>query len=285
MSTDLATMTPRSRAASGDVSEKTMEVAHESREFKIFGKDGFTFYDFLDMVNPLQHIPIVGALYREWTGDQIDPGSRIAGGALFGGPIGLGAAIANVWIERESGKDMGEHVMASLFDGDEARDGKPENYRDQDRAEPDTRPPWSNAVIDGFRAAEAEADARLRPASQNVVSFSEQKRGRNAPPRSAGTPAGGGNAWHDDVLWAFRKAGEQADGAGDGHDWQTATTDAATKRLTGARAYGKNVPAAEGGWFTEVMLDALRKYNDSAMPAENTRIRSRKTVSMTREGP
>ena len=281
MSTDLATRR-RVRAASGDVSEKTMEVAHESREFKIFGKDGFTFYDFLDMVNPLQHIPIVGALYREWTGDQIDPGSRIAGGALFGGPIGLGAAIANVWIERESGKDMGEHVMASLFDGDEARDGKPENYRDQDRAEPDTRPPWSNAVIDGFRAADAEADARLRPASQHVVSFSEQKRGRNAPPRSAGTPAGGGNAWHDDVLWAFRKAGNKPTARAT----RLANRSPTRPRNANWRSRLRQECSRRGRRLVyRGQLDALQKYNDSAMPAENTRIRSRKTVSMTREGP
>lgn len=59
----------------------------------IFGEDGFTFGDIIDIVNPLQHIPIVNNIYRKITGDTIAPAMEIAGGALFGGPIG---AIASV---------------------------------------------------------------------------------------------------------------------------------------------------------------------------------------------
>ena len=47
-----------------------------------FGDDGFTFGDFLDIVNPLQHIPIVGTIYRAITGDTMEAGSEIAGGRL-----------------------------------------------------------------------------------------------------------------------------------------------------------------------------------------------------------
>ncbi len=65
-----------------------------SRGFHPFGEDGLTFGDVLDLINPLQHIPVIGALYRKITGDVIDPAIRIAGGALFGGPIG--AAVASV---------------------------------------------------------------------------------------------------------------------------------------------------------------------------------------------
>lgn len=56
--------------------------------FKPFGDDGLTFADIIDIVNPLQHIPIVSTFYRKLTGDAIDPAIRIAGGALFGGPLG-----------------------------------------------------------------------------------------------------------------------------------------------------------------------------------------------------
>jgi hypothetical protein len=55
---------------------------------RLFGDDGLTFRDVLDLVNPLQHIPVVGNLYRELTQDTIDPAVRVAGGALFGGPFG-----------------------------------------------------------------------------------------------------------------------------------------------------------------------------------------------------
>lgn len=84
----------------------------EEGGFNIFGDDGFTFSDFLDIINPLQHIPIVGTLYREMTGDELDPGSRVIGDTLFMGPVGTVAAIANVIVDDATGKDMGEHVMA-----------------------------------------------------------------------------------------------------------------------------------------------------------------------------
>ncbi|HEC90310.1 MAG TPA: hypothetical protein ENI55_01450, partial [Alphaproteobacteria bacterium] len=84
--------------------------------FQLFGKDGFTFGDFIDIINPLQHIPIVSTIYRQMTGDDLDPGSRIGGGALFGGPIGLVASLVNVLVDEATGKDVGEQVLA-LFDG------------------------------------------------------------------------------------------------------------------------------------------------------------------------
>ena len=65
---------------------------------KPFGDDGLTFGDVLDVVNPLQHIPVLGNLYRRATGDSIDPATRIAGGALFGGPFGAAFAAAAVVI-------------------------------------------------------------------------------------------------------------------------------------------------------------------------------------------
>lgn len=90
----------------------------------MFGEDGLTFWDLLDVINPLQHIPIVSTLYRAVTGDEIDPAARLAGGALFGGPVGLGAAVANVMLESATGKDAGEHVLA-FVDGDPAGSGAP----------------------------------------------------------------------------------------------------------------------------------------------------------------
>lgn len=76
-----------------------------------------SFWDFLDVINPLQHIPVVSTLYRELTGDQIKTPAKLAGGALFGGVIGLAASTADVLLKEASGRDAGEHVMA-LFDGE-----------------------------------------------------------------------------------------------------------------------------------------------------------------------
>jgi hypothetical protein len=68
----------------------------------------------IDIINPLQHIPVVSTLYRQITGDEISPAARIAGDTLFGGPLGTMVALADVTSEKISGKDIGGNVMAML---------------------------------------------------------------------------------------------------------------------------------------------------------------------------
>jgi len=77
--------------------------------------EGFGFRDLIDAVNPLQHLPVVGTLYRAVTGDNIGVGSRIVGSTIFGGPIGFASAIFNSLVEADTGKDIGAHALA-LFD-------------------------------------------------------------------------------------------------------------------------------------------------------------------------
>lgn len=67
---------------------------------RLFGDDGLSFRDVLDLVNPLHHIPVVGNVYRELTGDTLAPGIRVAGGALFGGPLGAALSVAGLAIDR-----------------------------------------------------------------------------------------------------------------------------------------------------------------------------------------
>lgn len=81
------------------------------------GANGLSFGDLVDTLNPLQHIPVVSSLYRELTGDTISPQARVAGGALYGGPIGLVASVFDAAVEAVSGADMGEHMIASLTGG------------------------------------------------------------------------------------------------------------------------------------------------------------------------
>ena len=83
-----------------------------------WGEDGFTFGDLLDLINPLQHLPVISTLYRKFTGDEIAPGPRLLGGGLFGGVLGVASAAVGVAVEAATGKDIGEHVLA-LFDGPE----------------------------------------------------------------------------------------------------------------------------------------------------------------------
>lgn len=79
-------------------------------------KDGsFSFLDFLDIVNPLQHIPIVNTVYRAITGDEIKGGARVVGGALFGGPIGAILGGMNAVVASENnGKDIGALALNKI---------------------------------------------------------------------------------------------------------------------------------------------------------------------------
>ena len=85
--------------------------------FEPFGKDGVSFLDFLDIINPLQHIPLVSTLYRKITGDEIDPASRLAGSALYGGPIGAVSSLIDVIVEFNTGKTIGEHALETTSRG------------------------------------------------------------------------------------------------------------------------------------------------------------------------
>ncbi|MGH6946310.1 MAG: hypothetical protein ACREDZ_03200, partial [Kiloniellales bacterium] len=77
------------------------------------------FGDLLDLVNPLQHLPVVSSVYRALTGDEIRPAARVLGDTLYGGPLGLLAGLVNVVSEQVNGRDIGENLMAFAF-GDEA---------------------------------------------------------------------------------------------------------------------------------------------------------------------
>ncbi|MGO1119517.1 hypothetical protein ACTL6U_12460 [Rhodovibrionaceae bacterium A322] len=82
------------------------------------GATDAAFDDLVDMVNPLQHLPVVSTLYREFTGDGISGQARIVGGTLFGGPLGALASVGNELLKQASGADLGEHAMAALLDRD-----------------------------------------------------------------------------------------------------------------------------------------------------------------------
>lgn len=75
---------------------------------------GMSFWDVLDVVNPLQHIPGVNKIYQAITGDTIKTPAKIAGAALFFGPIGIAVAAADAVVEKETGKDTLDHVASAL---------------------------------------------------------------------------------------------------------------------------------------------------------------------------
>jgi hypothetical protein len=80
---------------------------------------GFSFHDFLSIINPLQHLPVIGTLYRAITGDTIKTPEKIAGDALYGGLWGAVSSVADAAFQAVTGKDVGDTVLAFLT-GDHA---------------------------------------------------------------------------------------------------------------------------------------------------------------------
>ena len=87
-----------------------------SEQESFWGSDGFTFGDVVDMFNPMHHLPVISKYYREQTHDDASEGSRLVGGALFGGLIGgvtgLLTSVANSAIRHEAHQDMSEQLLA-----------------------------------------------------------------------------------------------------------------------------------------------------------------------------
>ncbi len=93
-----------------------------ARAASFWDGDAPSFRDMLDVINPLQHLPGVSHLYRSVTGDTASPGAKLAGGALFGGPLGLLSSIINAIVEQETGADMTGNLLKALQGGTPPRD-------------------------------------------------------------------------------------------------------------------------------------------------------------------
>lgn len=83
-------------------------------------KESF-FQHILDVINPLQHLPIIGTIYRAATGERLDPVEKIAGDALYGGLWGAVTAVADVAFEAITGKSVEDTVMAWFKGGSSSR--------------------------------------------------------------------------------------------------------------------------------------------------------------------
>lgn len=74
----------------------------------------------LDVINPLQHLPVVGTIYRAATGEHIGTMEKIAGDALYGGLWGAVSSVADAAFEAVTGKDVEDTVLA-WFSGGESQ--------------------------------------------------------------------------------------------------------------------------------------------------------------------
>ena len=186
----------------------TPQTSAARRGDGFWGKEGLSFANLLDIVNPLQHSPVVGSLYRAVTGDRISPGARIAGGTLFGGPIGLAAAVANLVVEDAAGLDIGKTAIAMVTGRKEAPVPAPQMAAAMPgtlaaAADPAQVQPASFAVTPpggGPAAAPAPWSAQMAPAQLMPPSANQ---GHLATPSTAGVVS----AAQKDALFA-RLAGQ-----------------------------------------------------------------------------
>ena len=99
-------------AASG----KTWRMKETPGARELFlGPDGeFGWDDFVDIINPLQHIPIVAQIYRAVTGDQAYGLSNFIGAIPFG-PLSVASAVGDTVIRAQTGRDAGTDLAARVL--------------------------------------------------------------------------------------------------------------------------------------------------------------------------
>lgn len=120
---------------------------------------GFSFGDLLDVINPLQHIPVVSTIYRHLTGDEIGTPEKIAGDTLYGGVTGFLCSVGDAIFTEVTGKSVGDTVYAAVIGEDEPKtaiamnDAPPESDGSED---------FAAASVTPFQAAAAyRASGRL----------------------------------------------------------------------------------------------------------------------------
>ena len=136
--------------------------------------DNFGFGDFLDLINPLQHIPIASSVYRAVTGEKINPVSRLAGDMLYGGLFGIGSAVmggigaaVDGIMEASTGKDAASTAVAMLFGGEEdAKGARASDATALASAEQKAMPATASAGINPEDAAAVADAAVLASAAQ-----------------------------------------------------------------------------------------------------------------------
>jgi hypothetical protein len=161
---------------------------------RMWGKEGFSFGALLDIVNPLQHIPVVSTIYRAVTGDTIGPAPRMMGGAIFGGVVGLIASAADAAVEAITGKDTGSHVMAMLPEPDPVSQWASHDEKRGHR--PQMAGLMNMPATDTMLASAADAGSSGTPSA--------------SPDSAPATPAGLSEVVADDVAPAANASSEAA---------------------------------------------------------------------------
>lgn len=246
---------------------RVASVRPTSRNDNAFwGTDGLQFGDILDSINPLQHIPIVSSIYRRMTGDELAPGARIGGGALFGGPIGFLSGVMNSVLESATGLDASDYILAFLPGGD-----IPINPASLTVSAP--KPPPSSTTISAD-VGQAARTGDTPPRESNTAALAEllsdmratSRTGRGEPSQS---DQPGGLLASPAAAWEARTAS----GTTEGYDKGEKTIYAAPLRHTSAAESGptKGDGRRLGDYSAVELASILRAYQragDAAAPRE-----------------
>jgi hypothetical protein len=228
-----------------------------------------TFSDFLSVINPLQHIPVVSSIYRWVTGDTIKPAARVIGGALYGGPIGLATAAFNAIVEQVKGSDFGAQALALVTPDRQTQTVKAapqEAVTEPAKGETSAPTPDADRMATNLAALQqlaadlkitAEESAEAKPAEPPAIAPLQPGQARSLAYYQAN--AGRRLATADTTRYAlpqqkgsmpFAHAASSMPAAG--------STEAADKRATPVVANESESPPA--AWFSSAMMRGLDRY-------------------------
>jgi hypothetical protein len=158
----------------------------------LWGQNGFQFHDLLDAINPLQHLPVISTVYRWITGDTIGNIPRVVGDALYGGIPGFVSGLFGVLLKEETGKDVGEHVVATLFGDSNSSTTPPAQSAQQPELSTEQAAALTHAPVETAALAPppsvTAAPETAAPAATPVTA-SPAALARNTTPADASTPA------------------------------------------------------------------------------------------------
>lgn len=106
--------------AAGNASESFETALAAAEPSKAAEPQELSAWDLLDIINPLQHIPLVSDLYRAATGDTIRPEIQLAGSTAIGGVLGFAAQLGKMVFEAGTGQSMGDAIATAFTSTDTA---------------------------------------------------------------------------------------------------------------------------------------------------------------------
>jgi hypothetical protein len=236
----------------------------------------FSFKDLIDIVNPLQHLPVIGSIYRYLTGDEPSVGTRVIGDALYGGPIGFGVSVVtNALLTNESGQDLGEWLLANVFGprDDSPTLGTPKlATADSQAATPLPKPPGAGALAArGMAAASAPLSLPPQSSPMPLVATPAQPVAMNQLFRSAAPPPSTPEQSFKSQASQFQRQASQARGGNRPVPLELSSNLLPVMPAGGHLMLGTGTPPEPGqaqgakspadqNAIAQKMMDALNKY-------------------------